>query len=421
MSARGDAETAIRLAAEATAIGRELGVADLEAVGLAQEGVALVIRGHVEDGMRRLDEASAIAAHEDLELPISLGWALCYLITACEGVGDFPRAAQWCEITRTFAERWGARQLIGICRSAYGRVLATGGDWVAAEAELTAAVGDLAQSRPGMAGGGLVRLGELRVRQGRPAEARELFERAGAHPMALLGLGDMALDAGDAAAAAHAAERILRRLPEGSVLHQVPALELLVRARSATGEYETAAAACAELDAAGAQLGTPYVLGRARLAAGELAAAQGEHDEARRACEDAIDRFSESSAPYDGARARLALARALAALGHRDAAAAEARAARETFASLGAARDVERADAALAPVATAEAAALGDLTARELDVLRLVAQGLSDAEIAARLFLSPHTVHRHVANTRAKLRLPSRAAAVAYASRAGLL
>jgi DNA-binding NarL/FixJ family response regulator len=65
--------------------------------------------------------------------------------------------------------------------------------------------------------------------------------------------------------------------------------------------------------------------------------------------------------------------------------------------------------------------ALGELTSRELEVMRLVAQGLSDAEIAERLVVSPHTVHRHVANVRSKLRLPSRAAAVAYASRAGLL
>jgi DNA-binding CsgD family transcriptional regulator len=64
---------------------------------------------------------------------------------------------------------------------------------------------------------------------------------------------------------------------------------------------------------------------------------------------------------------------------------------------------------------------VADLTPREVEVLRLVAHGLNDAEIAARLVLSPHTVHRHVANVRVKLRLPSRAAAVAYAARSGVL
>jgi DNA-binding CsgD family transcriptional regulator len=121
--------------------------------------------------------------------------------------------------------------------------------------------------------------------------------------------------------------------------------------------------------------------------------------------EDAIDLFEACSAPYEAARARLVLSAALAALDRSAHAAAAAKAAREALALLGARHD-----------------GAGDaLSPRELDVLRLVADGLSDAEIAQRLFLSPHTVHRHVANARTKLRLPSRAAAVAYATRAGLL
>ena len=63
----------------------------------------------------------------------------------------------------------------------------------------------------------------------------------------------------------------------------------------------------------------------------------------------------------------------------------------------------------------------GPLSEREREVLRLVADGLSDAEIARRLIVSPHTVHRHVANIRTKLRQPSRAAAAAYAAREGLI
>jgi LuxR family transcriptional regulator, maltose regulon positive regulatory protein len=87
--------------------------------------------------------------------------------------------------------------------------------------------------------------------------------------------------------------------------------------------------------------------------------------------------------------------------------------------ALGAQRDVARLDAAASEDGPARS--VGELTPRELEVLRLVAQGLSDAEIAERLVLSQHTVHRHVANVRMKLRLPSRAAAVAYAARAGVL
>jgi len=429
-----DASRGERLSLDAVAIGRRHGVADLEAVGLAQAGVAAVLQGRVEDGMRRLDEASVIAASEDLQLPISAGWALCCLISACDGVGDFARAAQWCATMREFTDRWGGRQILGICRSAYGRVLAANGDWPAAEAELTAAVADLSASRPGIAGGGLVRLGEHRARQGRADEARGLFERAG--PAGFVGLGRLALDGGDARGAADIAERVLRALPDEVVLERLPALELLARAR-ATTDVEGAAAASAELTRIAEQLDTPYLRARARLVAGELAAAGGDHESARQACEDAIDCFTEGSAPYEAALARLALAGALAALGQAERAAAEAGAARETFGKLGAARDLSRAEALLAgngAQATSAAAAdgssddlapvgpeRGDLSPRELDVLRLVAQGLGDAEIAERLVVSPHTIHRHVANIRTKLRLPSRAAAVAYAARDGLL
>jgi ATP/maltotriose-dependent transcriptional regulator MalT len=415
MNVRGDLDSAAALAKQATTLGRRLGVADLEAIGLAQEGILLVRNGSVEEGMRLLDEGAVVAASEELQMPISRGWALCYLIAACEGVGDFPRATQWCHAARAVGERWGARHMIGICRSAYGNVLATGGDWNAAERELTAALDDLETARPGMAGGALARLGELRARQGRAEEARGLFQRAGNHSRALVGLGSLALDAGDPAAAADAADRVLRRLSPAAVLDRLPALELLVRARLAQDEFEAAAAGCAELERAGAELGTPYVRGRVRLVAAQTAAARGDHDEARRIAEDAVDLLVEAGAAYEIALARHELARMLEALGRTEAATAEAQAARDAFAALGAERDVARADAAPGD------AELAELTPREIEVLRLVAQGLGDAEIAARLVLSQHTVHRHVANVRAKLRLPSRAAAVAYAARAGLL
>jgi ATP/maltotriose-dependent transcriptional regulator MalT len=415
LNADGDPDEAARLAERAIRLGREFSVPDLEAVGLALDGIALVLRGQVDAGMRHLDESSAIVAGEELHLPLSLGWALCYLIAACEGVGDFSRAAQWCELMRGHAERWSARQLVGVCRSSYGAVLVAQGDWAGAEAELTGAVTDLGAARPGMAASGFVRLAELRMRQGRPKEARNLFERAGAHRSAVLGLGALALDEGDPATAADAAERVLRRLPDASVLARVPALELLVSARVRLDELEAASEAYAELARAGREVGTPYLLGRVHLAEAELALAQGDAEESRRACEDAIDFFEEGGAASDAARARLALAHALAALGRDEAAAAEASAARAALGSF----DVH---APVLPDPDAERRALfADLTPRELEVLQLVAEGLGDAEIAERLMLSPHTVHRHVANVRTKLRLPSRAAAVAYAARAGLL
>ncbi|HEX2071334.1 MAG TPA: LuxR C-terminal-related transcriptional regulator [Thermoleophilaceae bacterium] len=406
-----DVVRAERLSLEAAQLGRRLAVPDLEAVGLAQGGIATVLQGRVEEGMRRLDEASVIAASEDLRLPVSAGWALCCLISACDGVGDFPRAAQWCDAMRAYTERWGGRQVLGVCRSAYGRVLAAAGDWPAAEVELTGAVADIAASRPGMAASGLMRLGEHRARQGRPDEARALFEQAGS--AGLVGLGQLDLDGGDPRAAADTAERVLRAVPEAVRLERLPALELLARARSALGEHAAATAALDELRLTVEQIDTPYLRARERLVAGELAAAHGDQETARQAYEDAVDCFTEGSAPYETAVARMGLAAALAALGEGSRAETEAGAARAVFTRLGARRDLDR-----APLAARDS---GELSPRELEVLTLVAQGLSDAAIAERLVVSPHTVHRHVANIRAKLRLPSRAAAVAYAAREGLL
>lgn len=169
------------------------------------------------------------------------------------------------------------------------------------------------------------------------------------------------------------------------------------------------------------RLGTAYLRARARLLEGEVALGAGAFEAAREACEDAIDGFSGHAAPYDAALARLALGRALSALGRADAADAEVRAAVETLETLGAARDLRAAqrEAGMPPAASGAPAA--ELTVRELEVLRLVARGHGDQQIAEELVLSPHTVHRHVANIRTKLRQPSRAAAVAYATRSGLL
>jgi DNA-binding CsgD family transcriptional regulator len=244
-----------------------------------------------------------------------------------------------------------------------------------------------------------VRLGRLRARQGRLEDARALFEGALPSPEAIVGLGELDLLAGDRQAAVEAAERALRNLSGANALDRFTALELLA---CASGQADAAA----ELEATAERLGTPYMRARGRLVRARVDLDAGDHTGARCAAEDAVDAFTGCSAPYEAAQARLVLAAALAELGRPGRAEAEERAARDALAALG---------------GGVQAAARGELSPRELDILRLVAQGLSDAQIGGRLFLSPHTVHRHVANIRARLRVPSRAAAVAHATRAGLL
>lgn len=416
-----DLEVVLPAARRGAEIGREFDVPDLVSIGLAYEGMALTGLGSVEEGLRKIDESASITALEEMTLPVSPAWAYCCMLSACDGMGDLARGLQYCQAMRDFASRWGGRQLNGICRTSYGRILTTGGDWQEAESELMAAVEDLTQARPGMAPSGLYRLGELRLRQGRIEEARELFEQAGTY--GLIGIGELHLGDGEYQEAADTANRVLRNCPNAPFADRLPALELLVRASIELGDLETAQKTCDAIGASAEACGTPYVAGRAALVRAELLLAESAVDEARIAAEDAIDRFNESSAPYDRARAELRLALVLDALGRESRAVELVGLARSMFETLGAARDLEACEKALQRTAAAEreSPSVGDLTARELEVLRLVAQGKSDAEIADELVLSPHTVHRHVANIRTKLRLSSRSAAVAWATRQNLL
>ena len=148
-----------------------------------------------------------------------------------------------------------------------------------------------------------------------------------------------------------------------------------------------------------------------------MAEAEGDLDLARMRMEDAIDLFQQCRAPFETAGSRLDLARVLAALGRQDAAAEQARLAHEALQGMQAQRSGALAGA---PDAAVSGQAASVLTPRELDVLKLVAQGLSNLEIAQRLVLSEHTVHRHLANILRKLHLPSRAAAAAWGVRTGL-
>jgi ATP/maltotriose-dependent transcriptional regulator MalT len=405
--AHADPATALAKAGEAIDLAKRIPDVGVEVVANAILGSALVARGDVEEGLRRLDACAALAIAEDFDLIVAPGWALCHTVSVCTNVGDFSRAGQWCRALHTWSEKWHGRNFFGSCRTAYGDVLATSGDWGTAEEELSSAMQDMSATRPAMAATPAVRLGRLRASQGDLDAARGLFESALPLPTAVLALAELDMEAGDPQAGIDAADRVLRNLGELSVLERFPALELRGRATARAGDARRAAATADELDRDAERLGTPYMRGRSRLVRADVLAAAGDHDGARRAAEDAVDLFGRCSAPYDASRARLVLADALRALGREERAAAETRAAQDVLARL---RAVRRDDAVPE-----------ELSVRETEILRLVAQGLGDAEIAARLFLSPHTVHRHVANIRAKLRTPSRAAAVAYAGRHGLL
>ena len=427
LSLEEDTATARRLAARAVDLGREFGVPELEMLGLGLEGRALVSEGELGQGMRRLDEATAAALGGEAKLLVCVAWACCYLIAACERIRDVDRAGQWCTRVGEFCERHGIGLMLGFCRAHYGAVLTWQGRWEEAERELRAAADDLASARPPAAGDALVRLAELRRRQGLLDEAEELFTRCEGHVLTPLYRGVGALDAGRRDESAELADRYLRRFPDRGRAERWAGLELAARAQTALGNRDAATAAIDELREIAARVDTRPVRAAVLSLEGTLAAASGEHDQARRWFEDALDVLVASEAPLEAARTRLELAATLHALGREPAARREIEAALATCQTLGAAVEASRAQEMLArygaraahPAEAAEGP-LGELSRRELEVLALVAEGLTNQEIAARLVISDHTVHRHVANILRKLGVPSRSAAAARAAHHGL-
>jgi LuxR family transcriptional regulator, maltose regulon positive regulatory protein len=426
----GDPERALALAANGISVARDIGHVDYEMLGRAVQGLAQVTSGAVAEGMRGLDEVNAAVVAGELTDLVAIGLSCCYMINACERVRDYERAVQWCTRLKAFSAKWGLRPLFAVCRTQYASICLWRGTWLEAEQELSAASQELAASRPAMTGDALVRLAELRRRQGRLVDAGDLLEQAGGQGLALLGRAELAFDHDDLRGAAEQAARYLRHVPTPNRTERAAGLDLSVRALAGLGDWDGANTALAELSSIATLVATAPLRAAASFATGFVALGQGEFHAARRNLEDAVDLFLQSGAPFEVARARTELARALAALERVDAAAEEFRRAIALFAELKASHGEARAqrllDALPPPAAgsgeTSPAAAeSGGLTRREIEVLRLVAAGLSNQMLAERLFVSEHTVHRHVANIMSKLSVSTRAAAVAQAARLGLL
>ena len=424
----GDPERALSLAREGIRIAQEARNIDLEMLGRAVEGLSLVAAGAVAEGMRKLDEVNAAVIAGELTDRVAIGLCGCYLIAACERVRDYGRAVQWCRRLKEFCAKWGLRPLFAVCRTQYASICVWRGTWLEAEQELCAARDELAASRPAMKGDALVRLAELRRRQGRLEEAAALVEQVPPHGSGLLVRAELALDCEDPQGALEIIEQYLRHLPIPNRTDRASGLEVALRARTECKDWPAAKAALDELASIAAMVATVPLRGAASFAAGYLAMGQGRADEARHCFEDACDLYSRSEAPYETGRARIQLARALGALGRVDAAVGQLRLAKELLSGLKADLELTRAEKAISDLLSRQAVDRtggrekpGGLTGREIEVLRLVAEGLSNQAIAERLFVSDHTVHRHLANILNKLDASTRAAAVAQAARRGLL
>jgi DNA-binding NarL/FixJ family response regulator len=402
------------LGQQANRLGRQSGDVDLEMMGLGMAGLAAVMVGETDEGTAQLSEAAAAALAEEMSLRWAIYWCVCLVIHACELVRDHDRASQWCRGLQDWSARHGLEGFNRSCRAYHAGVSIWRGEWAAAEAELLAAAERLTEFRPPWAIEAWVRLGELRRRQGRLDEADALFERAAGHGLAVLGVGELCLDRDDPAGARDRAHECLRELSPEAVAARAGALELLVRAETQLGDLDVAEQALGELQIAVAAAPTDPLRASAAFCMGLIASAKHEPDAARVALEDAVRLYQRSGAPFEQARARIALAHTLVELGRRSDALGHARAAADTLGRLGASPDVDGA-ATLVQQLGNEKSAPASLTAREREVLRLVAEGRTNRAIAEQLVVSEHTVNRHVTNILTKLGVGTRSAAVARA------
>lgn len=411
-------EESAELAARALEAALGAGDSDLELRALAQLGLAEVSLGRVEEGLGHLDEAMAAATSGEPASLETFADVCCLLMLACERAGDAERPQQWSAVLEEFVRRYDHVTLLAFCRTCCADVFAASGRVDAAEEELVAAIRELtAAGQRSRCVNPAARLAEIRVLQGRFAEAEELLAGFEEEPDATRAAVSLRLARGQATAAEALLERRLDKLGVGNVLG-APLLEQLVDARLAAGRIGDAGRAADELAALAGTSGRERVAALAAFARGRVAAAAGRPD-ASRELRDAVNGFAALGLRLETARARLALARALGGESP-EVAVDTARHARNELDALGASRDADAAAALLRSLGAKEPAAprsAGLLTRREEEVLALVGDGLTNREIAERLFISPKTAEHHVSRILGKLGLRTRAEAAAWAAR----
>jgi ATP/maltotriose-dependent transcriptional regulator MalT len=402
----GEFEAAAEAAAGAVEIGRRQADPELTALAIHAQGHMLVLAGRVREGLALLDEAMVTVTTAELS-PFVVGIVYCGVILACEEGFEVARAREWTlELSRWLEQQRDVVAFTGRCLVHRAGILQLGGSWSEALVEARLAGERLAQANNPAAGLALYRQGELLRLRGEFAAAEEAYREAsrnGWEPQP--GLAQLRLAQGRRAAALAAIRRACAEATES--LRRAALLTAQIEIALDAGEAEEARAASLELREFAQQYESAMLDAIVAHGEGAIALAEGDAPAALARLRHAQRIWLELDAPYEVARARELIARACCALGDDEAGALEREAARELYARLGAAPDLAR--------ISRPAGASHGLSERELEVLRLVAAGKSNREIAATLVISEHTVARHLQNIYAKLRLTSRAAATAFA------
>ncbi len=413
----GDPKTADGIAAEMVDTARRCGDQDLLAFGLLGRGQALLAQGDSTRGMRLLDEVMVSVSTGEVS-PIPAGIVYCAVIEACMDVFDLRRAAQWTEALHVWCSS--EPDLVpyrGQCLVHRSQVLQANGRWAEAVTEAERARQHLSTAAHPALGLAFYQQGELHRLRGEFAEAEQAYRDAserGREPVpgfALLRVAEGRVDAAVPAA---------RRMADESHGQAArPAiLAAVVEVLLASGDVIAARSASDELATIARSVDVPVIHALADHAAGSVLLAADDAQAAMTVLRRAWNRWRELGMPYEAARTRVLVALAIRALGDHDAAGLEFDAARATFEQMGARPDLERATQLAGGTENRRADTLTD---RECEVLRLVATGRTNRQIAADLVLSEHTVARHLQNIFLKLDLSSRAAATAWAYEHGLV
>jgi DNA-binding NarL/FixJ family response regulator len=416
-----DAHVREGLLREAIGIGRRFGDPDIEFLALAYLGGLFVMIDRVEEGLVLSDEALAAACAGELTELATVDEIFCGLLWACELVNDVPRADQWMRAAAGRMQR--SNVVAAFCRAHYGGILTAAGRWQEAEAQLIEAARHFDRGLSARRAAAVIRLADLRVRQGRLEEAAQLLDGLEQHPDAVRTLAALHFARGETALAQDLLERAIEgpddEVPTvGESTMVGPLLALLVDVHLEQGNLDDAERVTRRLArVAEAQRG-PYLRAVAALAKGRICIASGKGD-ARACLHEAMEGFARAELPMELARTRLEMARALAQRSP-EVAIAEAKSALLDFERLQALRHADAAGALLrslgAPIRIGPKG-IGALTKREAEVLQLIGAGLSNAEIGDRLYISRKTAEHHVGNVLSKLGLRNRAEAAAYATR----